>query len=105
MGCGESNKRSAFRFYTFPVNKEKQCDKWIEATGNSKLLEIDRFQLKRMCICEQHFEESDFINETHHRLNPSAVPKLFKRSNQLEPNAEHKGGMTECYFAEKSHFS
>lgn len=27
-----------------------------------------------MSICEKHFVESSFINETHHRLNPNAVP-------------------------------
>lgn len=77
--CNEIRKRSAFRFYTFPVNDKDRCDKWIQASGNGKLLEFEKEQLQNMCLCERHFEKNAFINQTHHRLNKSAVPKHFSQ--------------------------
>lgn len=77
--CSEIRKRSAFRFYTFPVNDKHRCDMWIQASGNRKLLEVEKHQLQNMCLCERHFEEHAFINKTHHRLNKSAVPKHFSQ--------------------------
>lgn len=77
--CNEIRKRSNLRFYTFPVKDKTRCDKWIEASGNRRLLEIEEEQLQAICLCEKHFDESAFINETHHRLTKSAVPKYFSQ--------------------------
>lgn len=89
-GCSEIRRRSKFRFYTFPINDETRCDVWIKASGNSKLLEYDRKQMKNMCLCEKHFEENAFVNETHHRLIPTAVPKYYDRLPEETPGEAEK---------------
>lgn len=96
--CTEVRKRSKFRFYTFPVNDQKRCDLWVQASGNRKLLEVDRHQLKNMCICEKHFEEIAFINKTHHRLTGLAVPKDFRQPAEIQlipPSPQRKNDAAE----------
>lgn len=101
-GCNEVRRRSAKRFYSFPVNDDNRCKQWIAASGNPRLLgrkikifgnkyigffkinftEYNKEQLENMRICENHFEESSFMNETHHRLKPTAVPHHYEMESQ-----------------------
>ncbi|VEN60059.1 unnamed protein product [Callosobruchus maculatus] len=69
--CGKSIRNTpGLRTFTFPVNDENRCMTWMINSGNADLLKLDPKKLKKLFICQDHFEKKDIGT----RLVPTAVP-------------------------------
>lgn len=76
------------KFYYFPVNNRNRCISWLNNSGNDPSL-IDNDSLKNYVICENHFSEKSFINQTHHRLTHDALPISCISNDSDSPDELH----------------
>lgn len=86
-GCGNAyywcrsgtEKIKNKHFYRFPRNPTVSI-KW------KSICDIDVTQeCRNKFICEDHFQQTDFVNFTRHALNPFAVPSRLETESNLIP--------------------
>ena len=63
------------KFFNFPSSVDV-CDKWIYACGNKKLKGLKPEELqKNVLVCENHFDDSDFVSSSRDEVKFGAIPK------------------------------
>lgn len=83
--CGRSrmnpnNREEDYMFFGFPVNDEPRCRKWLEFCCREDLYKLTKKQLLQRMVCSKHFQRKDFLNDYLDRLNATAVPSIYDRS-------------------------
>lgn len=86
--CGRSrmnpnNREEEYMFFSFPVNDEARCRRWLEFCGREDLYKLSKKQLLQRMVCSKHFKSQDFYSEYYDRLNPTAVPSVYDPSQSL----------------------
>nr|CAD7423989.1 unnamed protein product [Timema monikensis] len=74
LNCTNSSKKG-YKVYHFPTDEER-CLQWVQNLGRGE----SWVPTKHTCVCEVHFEESQF--ESHRadglkKLRPFAIPTIF----------------------------
>ncbi|RZF36267.1 hypothetical protein LSTR_LSTR012230 [Laodelphax striatellus] len=88
-GCGRSKAHfPKLRFYSFPVNRPRICELWIENCANYGLKVIEKKTLNKRVVCQKHFEDDCFLNALKIRLKTYAVPTIL--SDDILSEAEEE---------------
>lgn len=86
--CGRSrmnpnNREEEYMFFSFPVNDEARCRRWLEFCGREDLYKLSKKQLLQRMVCSKHFQPQDFLTDYLDRLNSTAVPSIYDPTQSL----------------------
>ena len=75
MDCPSTRREKSHHFPKY----ENLGDKWVKATGNPDLLDLNYQQIydNKYCICLRHFAKEDHLCGVRKRLKEGTVPTLF----------------------------
>ncbi|KAL4132472.1 hypothetical protein QTP88_009615 [Uroleucon formosanum] len=75
--CGKGPRNyDGLRLFRFPKD-QVLCKKWIENSGNIKLIDFNLEELNKKHLCMLHFSDSDYTFNKRNLIK-SAVPKMFE---------------------------
>lgn len=74
--CTNNSKNSKYSLFKFPVEKNKS-NVWAMACNREDLISKVNLNNLSYRLCEMHFEEKMFANNSHNRLKRNAIPTLF----------------------------
>ncbi len=91
FGCNSNySKNNTTHLFRFP-KEVNRCLEWVKNTGLKFLQGKSATSLnKNSRLCDQHFEESQFQNESKSTLKWNAVPTLFPTLPNQPPKIELK---------------
>jgi len=76
VGCDTTYKDKSTIRHLFPNNDEALFSKWVQSTGNPKLIGLSVQQVRKSFVmCSKHFDGSCTSAGTK-KLNRNAVPTL-----------------------------
>ncbi|XP_014468984.1 PREDICTED: uncharacterized protein LOC106741446 [Dinoponera quadriceps] len=86
--CGRSrmnpnNREEEYMFFSFPVNDEARCRRWLEFCSREDLYKLSKKQLLQRMVCSKHFRPQDFLTECLDRLNSNAIPSIYDPKQSL----------------------
>ncbi|XP_058061889.1 uncharacterized protein LOC131212152 [Anopheles bellator] len=80
--------RKELHFFRYPANEPERLRKWIQNANRIDFLDLPKDKLTNKVVCQEHFEQSMFMNYLRERLTKLAIPRLMPMEDGRTLNVE-----------------